>query len=120
MGDGAALRGDRAQIITFQDIEHLDQMHAAGGGRRHRHDLITAIAAAQRRAQHRAVVLQVIERHHATGGAQGGDELLRRGAFVKGARAFACDRFQGGGEIGLHQAVAGTKQCAIGFEENLH
>ena len=104
-----AVGTELAAAVAFQDVEHLDQHHAARGGWRHRDDVVAAIAPAHRRAQQRLVVLEIIARHDAAFGPHRRDQLVGDGAFVEGARAVAGDRRQGVGQIALHQGVAGRR-----------
>ena len=105
--------------VAFEDVENLDQDHAAGGGRRHRHDVVAAIAAAHRRALDRPVVLEVLARHHAAGRAHRRGDPAGDLALVERSRAAARDRRQRLGEVALHQRRAGGEQLPVGTEENL-
>ena len=88
----AALRRSRhrcrAGEIAFEDVEHLDQVHAAGGGRRHRDDVVAAIVAAHRRAARsrgkfaRSSAVMTPPRC-----LHGGDDLLGDRPLVEGARS---------------------------------
>ena len=99
-----------AERKTFQHIEHLDQLHAAGRRRRHRDDVVAAIGAAHRRAAPlRGSLFKSSSSHAAAGGAHGGDDLLGDRAAIECRRAVARDRPQGGGQIVLHQRVAGAQ-----------
>ncbi len=106
-----------AEIVALQNVEHLDQRHAAGGGRRHGDDIVAAIAAAHRRALDRAVILQIVRRHDAAGAAHRGRDLRGGTAFVEGARPAVGDRLQGVGEIELQQPVAFMQRLAAVEED---
>ena len=74
---GAA--AELGEIVAFQDVEHLDQVHAAGGGRRHRDDVVAAIACRAPAARSiGAIILQIVVGHDAAGGAHRGGDLVRR------------------------------------------
>ena len=93
--------------IAFQNVEHLDQKRAAGGRRRHRDDVIAAIAArAPALRSMRAIVLEIVDASYAAGGAHRGRDLFGDRASIEGARPVPRDRFERGGEIGLHEHVA--------------
>ena len=62
--------------VAFQDVEHLDQDHAPGGGWRHREDIVAAIAAPYRCMLDHPIVLEIVARHQAACGAHGGNDLL--------------------------------------------
>ena len=117
MSCSACSRGELAEIVALQDVEHLDQRHAAGGRRRHGDDVVAAIAAAQRRALDRAIILQIVRRHDAAGAAHRGGDLLGDAALVEGARAVVGDGLQRVGEIELQQPVAFVQRLAAVEEE---
>ena len=108
------------QIVAFEDVEHLDQRDAAGGGRRHRDDVIAAISPAHRLALDRAIVFQIVRRHHAAGRLHRGGELFRDRAFVKRARSVFGDRSitcRRGPAAPARSPVA--EHAAVGFQKNL-
>ncbi len=106
-------------VIAFEDVEHLDQDHAAGGGRGHGDDVIAAIAAAQRRALDGRIGSEILRRHHATGAAHGSGDLFSDRTLIEGARPLARNGGKGVCKIALHQRVAGGKKLAVGTAENL-
>ena len=107
------------QRIALQDIEHLDQVHAARGGRRNADDLVAAIAAAQRHALQRPIILQVLAAEDSAGIAHAVGDFLRDLALIERARPVPRDGFERAGEVGLHQPVAGREQSAVRFQEDL-
>ena len=107
-----------AEPVAFQDVEHLDQDHAARGGRRHRHDGVTPIRAAHRPAQPRPIPCKVLAGHDAAGGLDGAHELLGDRSFVEGARAALRDCFECRGKIALDEPIAFCERTAIGLEEH--
>ena len=113
----ARRRVDLAQTVSLENVQHLDQRHAARGGRRHRDDAIAAIAAGGGGALDRLVVLKILARHDATRRADGGDELVGDGAAIEPSRPLAGDCGQRVGEVALQQRRAGGERTAVGEED---
>ncbi len=115
----ARCRIDLAQAVSFQNVQHLDEGHAAGRGRRHRDDAIAAIAADGGRALDRPVTLEIVARHDSARRADGGDELVGDGAAIEGGWTLAGDGGERVGEVALQQRRARGKRTAVGGEEDL-
>ncbi len=112
-GGGEILRRE-----SLQDVEHLDQMHAARRGRRHGDDVIAPIGAVRRLAQHRAVGFEVAARHPAARLAHRRHDLVGDRAGIEGARAVARDRLERCRQVALHQPLARPGRRAVGLEED--
>ena len=106
------------QIVAFQNIEHLDQHDAAGRRRRHRDDVIAAISAAHRRALDGAIIFEIVGGHDAAGSLHRRGDLLRDVAVIECLRSALRDGRERGGEIGLHEAIAGRQRAAVGPGED--
>ena len=112
------LAAELCKIVAFEDVEHLDQMNATGGGRRHRNNVIAAIGPADRLAQDRAVIFHVLGGHDPAGLAHGGDDLVRDRTFVKSFRPVAGNRPQRDRKVGLQQILARHQHGAVAVEKN--
>ena len=108
-----------AQRKAFEDVQRLQQHHAAGRRQRHRDDVIAAIGAAHRRADHGLIGFQIVRRHDAAGVADRLGELFRDRPFVESARPLLGDRRQRRGEIALDQRVAFAQRRAVGARKDL-
>ena len=105
------------EIVAFEDVEHLDQHDAAGGGRRHRDDVVAAIGAAHGRTFDRAIILEIVGGHDAAGGLHRIRDLFRDRPGVERPRPGLGDCFEGVGEIRLHQPLAGAERVPSGLRK---
>src|SRR5215831_19086604 len=96
-------RVDLAELVSFKNVEHLYQDHAAGGGWRHRDDAVAAIIAEGGRTLDRPVALEILARHDAACRTDGGDELVGDGAAIEGPWPLLRDCAQRVGKIPLDQ-----------------
>ena len=94
------------KVEALQDIEHFDQLDAAGRWRRHRDNVVAAISAAHRHTLDRAVALQIVDGHDATRGLHGGGNFFRDRTDIERVRSVLGDGLESIGQIALHQAVA--------------
>ena len=112
------LAAELREIVAFENVEHLDQMHAAGGGRRHRDNVVAAIGPAHRLALDRPIVFHVLGGHDAACLAHGGDDLFRDRTFVESFRSVGGDGTQRDREIGLQQILARHQHGAVAVQKN--
>ena len=96
----------RLEVVRLEDVQHLDQRHAAGADRRHRDDLVAAIEAAQRRALPGLVLRQILSRDQAAVRFHVVGDAIRDPAFVEDVGAVRGDRAERLAEIGEHHPVA--------------
>ena len=106
------------EIVAFQDVQHLDQMNAAGRRRRHRHDIVAPVIAAHGHALDRTIIFQIVRRHDAAGGAHRGHDLTGDAALIECRGAVLRYGLQGVGQIKLDQPVAGLQWVAAVLEQN--
>ncbi len=106
------------EVHRLEQVQHLHQMHPAGGGRRHGGHRMAPVAAAHRLADHRPVGAEILQGHDAAMGGQRGDDAGGRRALVEAGRALLGDGLQRAGEVLLHQPVAPPGGAAIGFQED--
>ena len=74
------------ELVTFENIEHLQKRHAARAWRRHGHDSAISVCADQGLAPYGLIVFKVVESHRAAVVFDGLDNRL--GDFVN--RHFCC------------------------------
>ena len=109
------------EVVGAQDVEHLDERDASGGGWRRADDLVTVIGAFDRNALPDLVVGEVGFGDQAAVGLHVGGELLRDLAVVEVA-GIGGDALQGGGELGLAKGVAGLvirTSFRVGLEDSV-
>ena len=93
-GLGAA-RAEKADRIALEDVQDLDDVHAARGWRRHRDDLVAAVVALHRRAHHRLVAPEVVEAQMTAGAPHRGHDLLADRAAVERPLSLLRDQPEG-------------------------
>ena len=93
------------KVEALQDIEHFDQLDAAGRWRRHRDNVIAPISAAHRHTLDRAVALQIVDGHDATRGLYGGGNFFRDRTEIERVWSVLGDELESICQIALHQAV---------------
>jgi hypothetical protein len=101
-------------VVAFEDVQHLGDVHARCGGRRRADDLPIAIAAADRRALDHAVVGEVLFGDEAAGFLHALDQQVAQRTAMKCALALLGDQGQSLAIVGLHEARAGFQRRAIG------
>ena len=101
-------------VVAFEDVQHLRDVHARRGGRRRADDLPAAIAAADRRALDHAVVGEVLARDEAAGPLHALDQQVAERAAMQRRLALLGDQGQRLGVVALHQALAGLERRAVG------
>ena len=113
---GGAVVSQGGQVLVFQQVEDLQDVHAAGGGRGRRHDLEVAEAAANRRPLQGAVGRQVLQRDQAVAALHLRGDAAGDLALVKTVPAAGGDLPQGPGQVGLAQDLADLIGAAVGLE----
>src|SRR5439155_1302204 len=104
------------EVVAREEPEHLEQ-HAARAGRREGHDPPAAERAREGPAPARPVAGEVgFAQHPAARPHRGGDRRRARTA-IEGVRPVRGDRLEGAREIGLHDAVVGTRRARAAGEE---
>ena len=101
-------------VVAFEDVQHLGDVHARCRGRRRADDLPIAIAAADRRALDDAIVGEVLFGDEAAGLLHALDQQVAERAAMQRALALLGDQSQRLAIVGLHQARAGLQRRAIG------
>ena len=112
---GAAPRPSRSPFdfrsIRLEDVQHLDQRHAAGAGRRHRDDLVAAERASNRRALLRCVRREIGLRDQAAVGRHVLGDAIGDPSLVEDVGAVRRDRAQRLAEVLQHEAIARRPMC---------
>ena len=98
---------ESGHVVAFEDVQHLRDVHARGGGRRRTDDLPAAIAAANRRALDHVVAGKVLARDKAAGLLHAFDEKVAERAVVQRRLALLGDQGQRLGIVALDEARAG-------------
>jgi hypothetical protein len=108
-----------AELVTLEDVEHLEQHDAPGRRRRHRENVVTAIAAADRRVFDRLVAGKIGARHDAARRLHGAGDVGGDGAVIERGGSVAGDVVERVGKIALDQRIAWRQHAAVGFEKDL-
>ncbi len=104
------------ELVAFENIEHLQNRHAARARRRHCNHRAISIRADQRLAPHGFIVFKIFERHHTAVVFDRFDDRRGDPALVKNLSALLRDRFESFGQIRLPDQVALFGNFAIGRE----
>ena len=104
---------DLAEIVALQNVEHLDQADAAGGGRRHGDDVVAAVCAAYHPALDGLVGGEIPRGHDAAGLLHSFGDLPRDAAAVESPWPACGDGAQCFGEITLDEPVAFIERFAV-------
>ena len=94
------------EIVSFKDIEHLNQMNTTGRWRRRGNDVVAAILAAHDRALDRTIICEIVLANNAAGFDDGAGDLRGGAPLVKSAWAIFRNSTQSVGEIELSQPFA--------------
>ena len=106
---------DPGEVEGLEDVQHLDQHHAAAG-RMVGGDVVVTVAAAQRVGPRRAVGREVVFRQQAAAAAHVLGDAGRGLAGVEVLRAVPCDPPQGVGEARKVDPVPDPAQAAVAVE----
>src|SRR5262245_14807936 len=110
------MKSEAAHLFLFQDVQHLQQCHPAGGWRRHCKKFITAIRAAEWCSNRRLVRLQILGGEDASVRFQLFKDQSRGFSLIEVARV-GLQSSQHCSEFRLAELIALLEHCAI-VQEN--
>ena len=101
---------EKCDWIVFENVEKLNDVHAAGTRRRHGKDIVATIGAVHRCTHHGPVVVQIVERDQTAVRRHVGGNFPGNVAAVK--RIGSCSAIwpEGLRQITLHESLT-TGQC---------
>src|SRR5262249_14132282 len=102
-----------AQVISLEDVEHLEECRAPGARRRDAQDLVAAVGATDRRAALWLVLAEVLAREDPARPLHLLLDQLGRRPLVEAGRSFDRDPLERPREVSLLQAVAGLEGDAV-------
>ena len=117
MDVGRAVVPHALEVEALQQVEHLQDVDAAGGGGRGGYHLETLETAAHRFSLQRAVVGQVLLADQAAAALHLGDDALGNRPLIKALVAALGDLAQGPGQFRLAPVVTHPVGAAVGLEE---
>ena len=118
MDRGGRIRPQFVNGKTFENVEDLDDVDAAGRGWRHRDDLAASVGATHDLPLDRLVGGEILNGHAATSRGYGCCDPARRLALIESARSLRCDEIEARGEIALHEAFAAAQRRAVRMHED--
>ncbi len=109
---GVYLHGSHVKVL--QNIQYLDDVHAACAGGCHSDNLVIVAVCCLNRFTHRDFIIgQVLQSNQTAGFLNGADNRFRNGAGVKGALALVTDFGERFGQIRVLQNIPYFKRKAF-------
>ncbi len=103
------------EIVSFENVQDLNNRRSAGAGRRHPDYVVTAIRATKRRSNLCIVAGQIVHRDDPAAGLNARHQTFRNFTLVESVGSVAGNLLQSPGEFGKLHGFAGFVKRAVGF-----